>query len=461
MKKFAYVFPGILLAVMLISVMLVISISRIQITEPISLTVLDGSGQTLAELSSPTELPKDGKWAYLEYVIDEAAWVFAKQNAVTQEEAVKLLFKGNYVLKTAFDPAVFAAVEKAGKKWGENFPIGCAITDLDGNLVAIYSTPGADNQARLQTSPYSTLKPLSIYAPSIEAGICRWSMRYEDSPYKQLPLESGGSYWPANASGTYSKEEVFMYQAVKESLNTVAVKSLSNLGVTHAIAFLRGNFPLDLETEAMRLKQEGEEEIIGNIALGYLQTGVTTIDMAGCYQIFSTGGKYTQPTALTTILDSEGTCIYTRKATGYQAVSPETADITRLMLQGVASPGGIGEGAFCQTVEVAGQTGIRDDRGVNWFVGVTPGYSCAVRHGQNDKNLAPEIFAGIMAEIYTDKENPATFENHGEIVEIQYCTLSAMAATDACPATETGYYTANTQLNSCTYHSASTSEKEN
>ena len=460
MKKLTYVIPGLLLAVSAIAVMLTLGLYKIQPTQQVSLTVLDSQGQVMTQLSSPDDLKKDARWAYLEYVIDEAAWVFARQNVITQEEALQLLFKNNYVLKTAFDPAVFAAMEKAGEKWGDAFPIGCAIIDLEGNLVAIYSTPGEDNQARRETSPYSTLKPLSIYAPAVEAGISNWSVRYEDSPYKQLPPESGGYYWPANASGTYSKEKVFMYQAVKTSLNTVAVKSLANLGVAPAIAFLRGNFPLNLDTEAMRLTQEGEEEIIGNIALGYLQTGVSAVDMAGCYQIFATGGKYTQFAALTEILDSEGALVYARGTLSYQTVSPETADIVRQMLQGVASPGGIGEDAFCQSVEVAGQTGIRDDRGVNWFVGVTPGYSCAVRHGQNDTNLAPAIFAAIMEEIYADSNKSTTFQNYGEIVEIQYCTLSAMAATDSCPATETGYYAANTQLPPCTHHATSKSEME-
>lgn len=460
MKKLLYIMPGLLLATVAVTVMLVVGIFRLPEEQQTCLTVLDSKGQVMAELSSPSELQSDARWAYLEYVIDEAALAFAKQNAITPEEAATLLFKGNYVLKTAFDPAVFTAMEKAGQKWGEDFPIGCAITDTEGNLLAIYSTPGGENQARTLTSPYSTLKPLSVYAPSIEAGICRWSTRYEDSPYKQLPQESGGGPWPANASGTYSNEKVFMYRAVKESLNTVAVKSLANLGVAPAIAFLQGNFPIDLNTEVTRLAYEGAEEIIGNIALGYLQTGVSAIDMAGCYQIFANGGKYTQPTALVMILDSQGECIYTRKVNGYQTVSPETADITRQMLQGVASPGGMGEGAFCQAVEVAGQTGIRDDRSVNWFVGITPGYSCAVRHGQSDKNLAPEIFAEIMESIYADSEKSTAFENHGNVVEIQYCNQSAMVATDACPATETGYYTANTQLTPCTHHGVSISEKE-
>ncbi|MBQ4642018.1 MAG: hypothetical protein IJB47_05365 [Oscillospiraceae bacterium] len=455
MKKLRYVIPGLLLAVIPITVMLILGINKMQTQQQASLTVLDSKGQVMAELSSPQALQEDDRWAYLEYAIDEAAWVYAKQNAVTQEEAVKLLFNGNYVLKTAFDPAVFAAVEKAGEKWGEDFPIGCAIIDLEGNLVAIYSTPGQENQARLQTSPYSTLKPLSVYAPAVEAGISRWSVRYEDSPYKQLPAESGGFDWPSNASGTYSREKVFMYQAVKNSLNTIAVKSLADLGVAPAIAFLQGNFPLNLDTEAMRLEQEGEEEIIGNIALGHLQTGVSAVDMAGCYQIFATGGKYTQFSALTQILDSEGNRIYAGQPGSYQTVSPETADIVRKMLQGVVSQGGVGEKAACQSVEVAGQTGIRDDRSINWFVGVTPGYSCAVRHGQNSENLAPEIFAAIMDEIYAGSEKPAAFENYGEIVEIQYCTQSAMAATDACPATETGYYAANTQLGKCTHHATS------
>ena len=241
MKKLTYVLPGILLAVILVAVMCVIGIFRIPVPKADSLTVLDSEDQVIAELSSPEAVRSDPRWAYLEYVMDEAAQVYAGQNAVTREEAVKLLFTGNCNLKTALDPAVCSAV--------------------DGNLVAIYSTDGEENQARRKTSPYSVLKPLSVYAPAVEAGISHWSVRYQDTPYKQLPQESGGGDWPANASGKYSGEKVFMHQAVKESLNTVAVKSLADLGVDNAIAFLRGNFPLDLATEAMRLEQEGQEEI--------------------------------------------------------------------------------------------------------------------------------------------------------------------------------------------------------
>lgn len=454
MKKLLYVLPGILLAVVFVAVMCVIGFLKLPEQQPDRLTVLDAKDQVIAELSTPEALQSDPRWAYLEYVLDEAAWVYARQNGITQEEAVKLLFQGNCILKTAFDPAVFAAMEKAGEKWGEAFSLGCAVTDLNGRLVAIYSTSGEGNLARQKASPYSTLKPLSVYAPAVEAGIAHWSVRYEDSPYKQLPVESGGGDWPANASGKYSEEKVFMYRAVKESLNTVAVKSLADLGVDNAIAFLRGNFPIDLATEAMRLETEGAEEIIGSIALGYLQTGVSAVDMAGCYQIFATGGKYTQLAALTGILDNEGNVLYARQVRSYQTVSPGTADTVRHMLQGVASPGGMGQAAACQNAEVAGQTGIRDDRSVNWFVGVTPDYSCAVRHGQNNENQAPEIFAAIMNAVYNGKEK-AAFENHGQMRQIQYCTQSAMAATEACPATEIGYYAANTQLPLCTHHKVS------
>lgn len=454
MKKLLYILPGILLATVLVAVMCVIGISRIPMEQPDCLTVLDSQNKVVAELSSPDALYDDPRWAYLETALNEAARAVAGKYAIPFAEAMDYLFARNCTLKTAFDPMVFDAVEKAGEKWGNAFPIGCAITDLKGNLVAVYSNAREENPASLKTSPYSTLKPLSVYAPAVQAGISHWSVRYEDSPYKQLPEESGGGDWPANGSRPYTWEKVFMYQAVKESLNTVAVKSLAHLGVGNSLAFLRGNFPIDLATELMRLETEGEEEIIGSVALGYLQTGVSAVDMAGCYQIFATGGQYTQPAALTGILDAEGEALYVRQIRSYQTVSPETADIVRQMLQGLASEGGMGQGAACQGTEVAGQTGIRDDRSVNWFVGVTPDYSCAVRHGQNNENLAPEIFASIMDGLYTG-EDRALFENHGQIQKIQYCTQSAMIATEACPARSTGYYAANTSLPLCTHHKVS------
>ena len=119
----------------------------------------------------------------------------------------------------------------------------------------------------------------------------------------------------------------------------------------------------------------------------------------------------------------------------------------------------MGEGAATAMVEVAGQTGISDSRSVNWFVGVTPEYSCAVRHGQSQENLAPEIFASIMEEIYRDETKQTVFPIHGAVREIEYCKQSAMAATDACPTTEIGYYAENTQLPQCKQHTSQESRK--
>ena len=42
--------------------------------------------------------------------------------------------------------------------------------------------------------------------------------------------------------------------------------------------------------EKKKLKTMGEDEVIGNIGLGYLQDGVSPVQMAGYYQSFANGG---------------------------------------------------------------------------------------------------------------------------------------------------------------------------
>ena len=77
-------------------------------------------------------------------------------------------------------------------------------------------------------SPGSSIKPLTVYAPALDAGTITPYSVYEDSPYKDN--------WPKNQSNTYSGATTVSV-AVAKSLNTIAVKVLADLGVEKSFAF--------------------------------------------------------------------------------------------------------------------------------------------------------------------------------------------------------------------------------
>ena len=212
-------------------------------SQTLPLTVLDQDGNVIISARVPSELTDDPRWAYLDLAVTEAAEILAEQTGSGAEEAKRHLLTGGFTISTCFDADVFAALEQAHAQWNTDAPCALAVTDLKGGLLAVYVySPDAQhvNYAAARLSPYSALKPLSVYAPALEAGIIHWATMYEDSPYKQLPDSDGILRdWPANASGTYSLAGETVYEGIRKSLNTLAVKCLKDVGVNDSIAFLK------------------------------------------------------------------------------------------------------------------------------------------------------------------------------------------------------------------------------
>lgn len=383
-----------------------------------SLTVLDASGQ-------PVE-----NEAYLEIVEQELAEIQPGKDTV------------GYTVYTAYDADVAEALKNACMVIGSELDAGCAVTNLKGDLVAVYSTSEGINNAIHGDSPYSSFKPLSVYAQAIEKGLINWSSSYTDSAYKQIEGDDGELRdWPANSTGTYTGEKTSIYEAIRKSVNTVAVKCLADVGVEESIQFLRERLGIDLSTEKYAATVYGEEEVLGNVALGYLSSGLSPVDMAGYYQIFANGGKYEAPKAIQKLCDGEGTVVYERAYSPGQVISPTAAGIMNKLLQGVVSGGGTGEAAAVKGIQVAGKTGTGDENSGNWFVGVTPGYSLAVWHGSAPNNCAPEIFGYAVEAIYQAQPNAnKNFVTYANLKELVCCSESGMSVSGKCTRIEKGYF---------------------
>lgn len=417
------------------------------------LKLLDSGGLQRASANDLDGLSQDGRGAYWEIAIDQATQILATLEGCSQEDAQEKLLTGGYTLQTTFDQQVYQALEQVYKSLGSSLQAGIAVTDLQGNLLAVYSSRGS-NYAAQANAPYSTLKPLSVYAPAIEGGYVQWNSFYQDSPYKQLSTgDCTLTDWPSNASGDYSMKYTNIAQGLRQSLNTVAVKCLADVGVEHAMTFLENNFRIDLTGERATAQIYSTEEILGNIALGYLDAGATPVDMAGYYQIFANGGKYTPPTAVQKLLSPDGTVLYEHTAQPVQAISTTTAQLMNKLLQEAVKPGGISQDAACGDLQVAGLTGASDDQSSNWFVGVTPGYACAVWHGKGYENQADSIFSQIMETLYATQPNAnKNFITYANLQELVLCSESGLAIGEHCTQIEIGYFDPGKPVLVCPAH---------
>lgn len=424
-----------------------------------TIKIMDNSGNLILSLNSMSDnqiILKDNEYrAYLEIVLSEAEQIISEILNCDIKQARDCMINEGYVIYTAFDKEIYSCIENAyNEQQSDELSFGCAVTDLKGTLLAAFSE-GSDeheyiNYAVKNTPPYSSFKPLSVYTPAIENNLINWSTMYEDSPVKNI-IGSDGQYreWPVNSTGTYSFENASIATAIKESLNTVAVKCLQTLGVKQSFAFLKENFDLTLEFEQNKAALQGDEEVLGNVALGYLYDGVSPVDMAGYYQVFANGGIYNQPRSIVKICDGQGNAIYELENPNIRIIKESTAFIVNKLLQEVVSYGGTGEKARCNDVVVGGKTGTGDEG--NWFVGFTPQYSCAIWHGkQIPKNHAAEIFSTVVSS-FEDNEKKDFF-GCSDIKKAVYCCESGMLLSEKCFKIDMGYYATDGIPDICNKH---------
>ena len=207
-------------------------------------------------------------------------------------------------------------------------------------------------------SPGSTIKPLVVYTPAIEAG---WSLN------KQLDNHTMqyGSYKIDNYAGIKTSLEVPMYQALAESLNLPAVAIVNDLGVDKA--FQAG--------EKFGLDMRGVDRVLG-VALG---SGVETnpLQMAQAYAAFANEGLMPEAHLISRIENASGQVVASHKNSQKRVIDRAVADkMTSMMLgtftngTGVSSaPAGYVMAGKTGTTEAAFNPEYTSDQ---WVIGYTP-----------------------------------------------------------------------------------------
>ncbi len=393
--------------------------------------LLDGQGNSLATVTSfefdQQELVTPHYAPYVRLALQDAVAALMTAKTLTQQQAKEELMTGGYTLHTAFSGAIFTSLSQTAAA-NADLGLGIAVTDLQGRLLAVYG-----EYATYQTAPHSSLKPLSVYAPYMEQAGGGWSDVFEDSPYSQVD----GEDWPRNSNGKYTYKNTMLYEGVAHSVNTLAVKTLKQLGVGKSIAFLQSSFDMSLEQEKGLLGKEADGGL-ANLALGSLHQGVTPVDMAGYYQIFGNEGKYQKPTAMVKLENAQGV-VWEYAWQPRQVISYETAFIMNKLLAGVVNFG-TGKDAKLPGIPVVGKTGTGRYESTydNWFVGVTPAYCVAVYHGQHNKgNIAPGLFASAVMG-FPQGEKTA-FPTCSTVKTQVYCTATGKAWTPSCAGMTKGY----------------------
>ena len=207
-------------------------------------------------------------------------------------------------------------------------------------------------------SPGSTIKPLVVYTPAVEAG---WALN------KQLDNHTMqyDSYQVDNYAGIKTSPEVPMYQALAESLNLPAVATVNKLGIDKA--FDAG--------ERFGLNMDKVDRVLG-VALG---GGVETnpLQMAQAYAAFANGGLMPEAHFITRIENASGQVIKSHKNSQKRVIDKSVADKMTSMMLGTFT-NGTGISSSPADYVMAGKTGTTEAvfnpeyTSDQWVIGYTP-----------------------------------------------------------------------------------------
>lgn len=242
---------------------------------------------------------------------------------------------------------------------------------------------GFDRASQIKRQPGSTMKPLAVYTPALEAGY-----KFDSELVDKKKSYGSNHYTPKNYNNVY-QGKVPMYQAVAQSMNAPAVWLLNQIGVNRGYQSVKDfNLPVTKKDKNLAL------------ALGGLSGGVSPQQMAGAYTSFANGGKIVKPFYIRKIVDSTGKVIVdnTAKQQGRQIMSASVAKQMTSMMLGVFN-NGTGVDAKPYGYSVAGKTGSTeaDNTGSSdatkdkWIIGYTPDLVVATWEGFDSTSQAHHL----------------------------------------------------------------------
>lgn len=399
----------------------------------------------------------------IENVIDD----LVEEYGYDETYASNRIYNGGFKIYSTMDPKIQTILEDvyndssnfarcySSKEPDALVQSAMTVMDYEGHIVGTVGGRGEKtanrglNRALVPRQPGSTMKPIAVYAPSLEANLITYGSRYLDKP---ITTKIGDSMqtWPRNASGSYSGSPTTMASALERSLNTVPVRVLQDLTLENSFDFL---------TKKMGITtlDETQDMVLGSLALGGCYQGITPTELTAAFATFGNLGKYYKPSTYTKITDQYDEIVLEQKNPTI-AMGEDTANIMNRMLMNVVNgSSGTGTSAKFGSLPIYGKTGTTSDDNDRWFVGGTPYYVAACWFGFDTPakihasgNPAIPVWRAAMSKINSGLDYKDFPESEG-VSYIRYCGTSGMAATRNCGTTYRGWYK-NSYMPACPTH---------
>ena len=217
--------------------------------------------------------------------------------------------------------------------------------------------------------PGSTFKILSAYAPALDIGGMTLASVQDDAPYTY----SNAAHTPVNNYDKSYRGFTTIREGITYSINIVAVKTLTDIGVDIGYEYLQ-NFGFSTLCDSDRTQA---------LALGGITNGVTNLELTAAYATIANGVTYTKPRFYTKILDHDGNVLIDNTPQTHTVLKETTAWLLTNAMEDVLT-NGTGRPAHFNGMPQAGKSGTTSSDRDALFAGYTPYYTCVVWGGYDD-----------------------------------------------------------------------------
>ena len=262
--------------------------------------------------------------------------------------------KDKKVLDVALDqlPAVDGALVCIESKTGD---VKAMVGGYD------FATRKFNNATQAERQTGSTFKPF-IYAAAVENGFT------PDTIVSAEPFVDPGTGWsPTNYDGSGGGGMLPLRSALQQSINVVAVRLLSIVGVDKGADIVK------------RFGLPNPMKRVLPSALG--ATEEPLLDMVSAYSAFSNQGVRVKPHLIKRVTDADGDVKQEWNAESSKVISPWVATQMQIMMRGVVTGGTAGSMMANKELAkrmICGKTGTVNDFTDAWFIGYTPTYAAGV-----------------------------------------------------------------------------------
>ncbi len=296
-------------------------------------------------------------------------------------------------------------------------------------------------QAKRQ--PGSAFKPF-VYTVAIDNGYTPATM-VMDQP---ITLETPEGVWrPENYDHEFSGP-VSVRDALKKSINLVAIQVLQDIGAENVITYAR------------KAGLKNRLNPVPALAIGACE--VTNLEITSAFSIYPNYGWQATPYCIEKIYDRNGRLLQEHVPETKQVLSPQTAYIMTSMLTTVIKAGtgaSIGRRGFMHPA--GGKTGTTNGYSDAWFVGFTPYIACGVWVGVDERRSMGSGVTGARGAIPTwVKAMKALHRNlrakgFGQpsgIITERVCNKEHKIATRYCPDVYIEIFKTDHMLDTCDVH---------